>query len=65
MHDIVIKGGTVIDGTGSLARTADVAIDGGLITEVGKVGAGKRTMDADGLLVTPGFVDMHTTTTPR
>ncbi len=60
MHDIVIKGGTVIDGTGSPARTADVAIDGGLITEVGKVGAGKRTMDADGLLVTPGFVDMHT-----
>ena len=60
MHDLVIKGGRVVDGTGASARTADVAIDGGTITAVGKVGAGRRTIDADGLLVTPGFVDIHT-----
>ena len=49
-------GGTVVDGTGAPARTADVAIDGGVITEVGKVdGSAERTIDADGLLVTPGL----------
>jgi N-acyl-D-aspartate/D-glutamate deacylase len=57
----IIKGGTVVDGTGARARTADVAIDNGVITEVGRVSdAGARTIDADGLLVTPGFVDIHT-----
>jgi N-acyl-D-aspartate/D-glutamate deacylase len=57
----IIRGGTVVDGTGAPARTADVAIDDGVITEVGKVDdAGARTIDADGLLVTPGFVDIHT-----
>jgi N-acyl-D-amino-acid deacylase len=61
MHDLVIRGGTVVDGTGSASRTADVAISDGLIVEVGQgVGAGRRTLDADGLLVTPGFVDIHT-----
>jgi N-acyl-D-aspartate/D-glutamate deacylase len=60
-HDVVIRGGTVVDGTGTPARTADVAIDGGVITEVGRCeGAAARTIDADGLLVTPGFVDIHT-----
>src|SRR3954469_17333894 len=60
-HDIIIRGGTVVDGTGAPARTADVAIDEGVITEVGKVDdAGARVIDADGLLVTPGFVDIHT-----
>ncbi len=59
-HETVIRGGTVVDGTGAPARTADVAIDGGVITEVGKVsGTAERTIDADGLLVTPGFVDIH------
>ena len=59
-HDLVIRGGTVIDGTGAPARTADVAIDGDRITEVGRVGgSGKRELDADGLLVTPGIVDIH------
>ncbi|MDQ1520389.1 MAG: hypothetical protein QOI55_1462 [Actinomycetota bacterium] len=59
-HDLIIRGGTVVDGTGAPARTADVAIDGGVITEVGRVaGAAERTIDADGLLVTPGFVDIH------
>ncbi|MFM2076139.1 MAG: hypothetical protein RJA49_29 [Actinomycetota bacterium] len=59
--DIVIRGGTVIDGTGSPARTADVAITDGRIVEVGTVdGRGQREVDADGALVTPGFVDIHT-----
>src|SRR4051812_7797280 len=61
MHDLVIKGGTVVDGTGAPARTADVAIDDGRITEVGAVhGGARREIDADGALVTPGFVDIHT-----
>ena len=61
MHDLVIRAGTVIDGTGSPGRTADVAIDDGVVTEVGKVdGRAKREIDADGALVTPGFVDVHT-----
>jgi N-acyl-D-aspartate/D-glutamate deacylase len=61
MHDLVIRGGTLIDGSGAPARRADVAVDGGLITEVGThVGAGRRELDARGLLVTPGFVDVHT-----
>ncbi|WP_333806023.1 N-acyl-D-amino-acid deacylase family protein [Phenylobacterium sp.] len=60
-HDLVIRGGSVVDGTGAAARTADIAVDGGLITAVGKVEAkGRREIDADGLLVTPGFVDLHT-----
>jgi N-acyl-D-aspartate/D-glutamate deacylase len=57
---LVIRGGTVVDGTGAPARTADVGIDNGVITAVGTVDtAGARTIDADGLLVTPGFVDIH------
>ncbi|MCA6239520.1 MAG: amidohydrolase family protein [Phenylobacterium sp.] len=60
-HDLVIRGGSVVDGTGAAARTADIAVDGGLITAVDKVEAkGRREIDADGLLVTPGFVDLHT-----
>jgi N-acyl-D-aspartate/D-glutamate deacylase len=59
-HDLVVRGGSVVDGTGSPARTADVAIDGGIVVEVGEVaGRGRRELDADGLLVTPGFVDIH------
>ena len=61
MHDFVIRGGTVVDGTGAPARTADVAIDDGVVVEVGRVdGRARRELDADGLLVTPGFVDVHT-----
>jgi len=60
-HDLIIRGGTVIDGTGSPARTADVAIDGTTVVEVGRVrDQAHREIDADGLLVTPGFVDIHT-----
>jgi len=61
MHDLVIRGGTLIDGTGAAARTGDVAISDGRIREVGRVsGPARRTVDAEGLAVTPGFVDIHT-----
>lgn len=61
MHDIVIRGGTIIDGTGKKSFTGDVAISGNRIAAVGgKQGPGKREIDADGLLVTPGWVDVHT-----
>ncbi|MBV8888564.1 MAG: amidohydrolase family protein [Alphaproteobacteria bacterium] len=61
MHDIVIRGGTILDGTGAEAFTGDVAIDGDRLSVVGgKGGAAKRVIDADGLLVTPGWVDVHT-----
>jgi N-acyl-D-aspartate/D-glutamate deacylase len=62
MHDLVIRGGTVVDGTGGPSRTADVALDDGIITAVGdlKNPAARRTIEADGLLVTPGVVDVHT-----
>ena len=60
-HDLVIRGGNVIDGTGKPAFLADVAIDGDKLTAVGSVPApGKREIDARGLAVTPGFVDIHT-----
>lgn len=60
--DVVITGGTVVDGTGAPARTADVAIANGQIVEVGRIdaSAAREHIDADGLLVTPGFVDIHT-----
>src|SRR5262245_1047996 len=61
MLDLVIRGGTVVDGTGAPARTADVAIHDGRVTAVGMVDeAAHQTIDADGALVTPGFVDPHT-----
>ncbi|HEY6426133.1 MAG TPA: amidohydrolase family protein, partial [Acidimicrobiales bacterium] len=61
MHDLIITGGTLVDGTGAEARAADVAVDEGRITEVGAVtGGGTRIIDAEGLLVTPGWVDIHT-----
>ena len=60
-HDIVIRGGELVDGTGSAPRQGDLAIDGNTIAAVGKVeGGGKREFDAQGLAVTPGFVDLHT-----
>ncbi|MEU8137514.1 N-acyl-D-amino-acid deacylase family protein [Streptodolium elevatio] len=61
MDDLVIRGGTVVDGTGAAPRTADVAVNGGRIREVGaQLPAGRREIDASGLLVTPGWVDVHT-----
>jgi N-acyl-D-aspartate/D-glutamate deacylase len=60
-HDLVVRGGTVIDGDGGPPRTADVAVDGARIVEVGRVsGTGRREVDADGAVVAPGFVDIHT-----
>jgi N-acyl-D-aspartate/D-glutamate deacylase len=59
--DVVIRAGTVVDGTGAPARTADVAINGDRIVEIGRVaGHGRREIDADGAVVAPGFVDIHT-----
>ena len=59
-HDLVIRNGTVVDGTGRAASSADVAIDGDTIVAVGHVGdTGAREIDAAGHLVTPGFVDIH------
>ncbi len=61
MHDIVIRGGTVVDGSGAAPRVADVGLDGDRIAAVGDdVGAGRREIDAEGLHVTPGWVDIHT-----
>ncbi len=59
--DLVIRNGTVVDGTGGEVRDADVAIEDGRIAAIGKVsGRGKEEIDAKGHLVTPGFVDIHT-----
>ncbi|MBW2237425.1 MAG: D-aminoacylase, partial [Deltaproteobacteria bacterium] len=61
MHDLVIRGGTIVDGSGGPARSGDVAIDGDRVTQAeGSAGAARREIDADGLLVTPGWVDIHT-----
>lgn len=61
MLDLLIRGGQVADGTGAAIRTADVGVKDGRIVEVGRIGdRAHRTVDADGLLVTPGWVDIHT-----
>ena len=61
-HDLIIRNGTVIDGTGGPAQRADVAIDGDRITAIGDLAevAATREIDARGMVVTPGFVDLHT-----
>ena len=60
-HDLVIRNGTVVDGTGHERFVGDVSVSNGIITGVGDVdGRGTREIDADGRLVTPGFVDIHT-----
>ena len=60
LHDVIIRHGTVYDGTGSPGRVADVAIDGQRISAVGDLGGakGKSEIDASGLAVTPGFINM-------
>jgi N-acyl-D-aspartate/D-glutamate deacylase len=61
VFDLLIRGGTLVDGTGAPSRTADVAVRDGRIAMIGRVDdRATRTLDADGLLVTPGFVDIHT-----
>ena len=60
-YDLIIRGGTIVDGSGSEPYAGDVAVKGGKIVAVGKVeGAAGKVMDATGLIVTPGFVDVHT-----
>jgi N-acyl-D-aspartate/D-glutamate deacylase len=58
--DVVIRGGTVFDGSGAPGRVADVAIAAGVIREIGPRLRGKRELDASGCAVTPGFIDIHT-----
>ena len=61
MHDIVIRGGIIVDGTGAPASPGDVAIDGDRIVQVGgKAGPSRREVQAEGRIVTPGWVDVHT-----
>ena len=61
MHDQVIRNGKIVDGTGAAAFMGDIAIDGDKIASIGgKAGAGRREINADGLLVAPGWVDIHT-----
>ena len=60
-NDLLIKNGTVVDGTGAPRRVADVAVKDGMVVEIGKVkDVAAKTIDADGLIVAPGFVDPHT-----
>lgn len=62
MHDLLIRGGSVVDGTGAPARRSDVVVDGSRIVAVGpgaSDGSTRRVLDADGLVVAPGFIDMH------
>jgi len=60
-HDLVIRGGMIVDGTGAPARSGDVAVRDGRISEVGRVtGRGEKEIDAGGLVVAPGFIDPHT-----
>ncbi|HWD24588.1 MAG TPA: amidohydrolase family protein, partial [Acidimicrobiales bacterium] len=60
MPDLVLRGGTVVDGTGAPRRRADVAVSGGRVVEVGRIGGAGREVDVTGLVVAPGFVDLHT-----
>jgi len=62
LYDTVIKGGTIVDGTGLPRFKGDIAIRGGCIAKIGRIDAAEGTdvIDAEGLIVAPGFVDLHT-----
>ena len=61
MHDLVIRNGTIVDGSGRPRFRADIGIDKGRITSIGRLNArGQTDVDADGLLISPGFIDVHT-----
>jgi len=61
MADLVIRDAMIVDGTGAPPRPGDVEVTDGVITAVGDVsGTAHRTIEADGLMVTPGFIDIHT-----
>lgn len=61
MHDLLLRGGTIIDGTGAAARVGDVGVRGGKIAVIGALAnsASRQTLDARGLVVAPGFIDVH------
>jgi N-acyl-D-amino-acid deacylase len=61
MHDLLIKGGTIVDGSGRSPVVGDVAVTDGKIVEVGAVSqSARRVIDADGAVVAPGWIDVHT-----
>ena len=61
MHDLIIRGGSIVDGSGAKSYTGDIAIKSDKIVEVGEVaGTAHQEIDAQGLMVTPGWVDIHT-----
>ena len=61
MRDLIIRNGTIVDGTGAAPYKGDIAIDGDRIVAVGDVtGPARREIDAEGMIVTPGWVDIHT-----
>jgi N-acyl-D-aspartate/D-glutamate deacylase len=62
MYDVVIRGGSLIDGTGGPRRRADVGVTDGRVTAIGDLAgeSARRTIDAEGQVVAPGFVDIHT-----
>jgi N-acyl-D-amino-acid deacylase len=61
MHDLIIRGATLVDGTGSNPRVADVAVQSGRVSAIGQVsGSAAKMIDADGLVLAPGIVDLHT-----
>ena len=61
MHDLIIRGADICDGTGAPRRAGDIAIAGGRIAELGRVtGGARRELRADGLVAAPGFIDVHT-----
>jgi N-acyl-D-aspartate/D-glutamate deacylase len=63
--DTIIKGGTVVDGSGLPRRVADVGIRDGIVTDIGRLAGARRTIDADGLVVMPGVIDVHTHYDPQ
>src|SRR5207237_5691139 len=65
MFDTIIRGGRVVDGSGLPSRTADVGIKLGLVADVGRLFGARETIDADGLVVMPGIIDVHTHYDPQ
>src|SRR5688500_16745061 len=60
MLDMAIRGGAVVDGTGATRRSADIAVHQGRVVAIGEVDDAREEIDASGLIVAPGFVDVHT-----